>query len=80
MDAIFGKGAPPELVHPKNGILLSCVIKDQFDRGLFAIVPALADNPTAEEIANSAEDSGSAEDVKDEDDPMLLAAGWGKWI
>lgn len=52
MDAIFGreKGAEPELFPPRNGILMDTLAEKKFDKGLFAIVPLVSDEPSEAEI------------------------------
>ena len=49
MSAIFGT-EHPELFHPKNGILIHNQVEEKFETGLFAIVPDIQDNPTAEQV------------------------------
>jgi hypothetical protein len=51
MDAIFGPTDPPELFSPLNGLILCQEIEHHFDKGFFAIVPRLPDNPSIEDIS-----------------------------
>lgn len=50
MDAIFGETESPELFDAKNGLLIYSGIEAKFESGLFAIVPDLPDDPTADQI------------------------------
>lgn len=53
MDAIFGRenGAEPELFSPRNGIIMDTLVEKIFDRGIFAIVPLVPDEPSEAETA-----------------------------
>lgn len=53
MDAIFGreKGAEPELFSPRNGIIMDTQAEKKFDKGLFAIVPLVPNQPSEAETA-----------------------------
>ena len=48
MNAIFGPMNPPELMSPLNGLMVCSEIEDRLDKGFFAIVPRLPDNPNNE--------------------------------
>ena len=52
MDAIFGRKDidGPELFSPRNGLLLTNVVEKLLDKGSLLIVPAIPDDPTAEEV------------------------------
>ena len=49
MDAIFGVMNPPELFQPLNGLIISSTVEEHFDKGFFAIVPRLPENPLNKE-------------------------------
>ena len=51
MDAIFGPMDSPELFSPLNGLILCQEIEDLFDKGFFAIVPRLPDDPSQADIS-----------------------------
>ncbi|KUJ13680.1 uncharacterized protein LY89DRAFT_736685 [Mollisia scopiformis] len=50
MDAIFGPMEHPELNSPRNGMLVSTVFENVWDEGFLAIVPAISDEPSPEEV------------------------------
>ena len=50
MDSIFGVMETPELFSPRNGMIISELVEERFDRGFMAIVPRLPDRPTPEQV------------------------------
>lgn len=54
MDAIFGrekKREDPELLSPRNGMIMDTRAENKSDRGLFTIVPLMSAEPSEAETA-----------------------------
>ncbi|QKX56247.1 uncharacterized protein TRUGW13939_03348 [Talaromyces rugulosus] len=50
MDEIFGKIRPEEMFSSKNGIIIHKSIEEQFDKGVFVIVPDIPDEFSMEQV------------------------------
>ena len=46
MDSIFGVMETPELFSPRNGMIISKIVEEKFDKGFMAIIPRLPNRPT----------------------------------
>jgi hypothetical protein len=50
MDSIFGVMETPELFSPRNGMIISEIVEEKFDKDFMAIVPRLPDHPTPAQV------------------------------